>query len=115
MGNIAVEKTSLAAKFATDAPYIAAFSADPGTTGAATNELTGGTYARVAASWVAGAAGVQTATCNLNVPAGSALTHIAACASGTAGTADLKDRVAVTWTTNGTAAIAQVTATFTQT
>lgn len=110
--NISTEKTALAAKFATDAPYLVLFSADPGTGGAATNEIPG---TRTAASWAAGAAGVQTGSANISLPANQVVTHAGACASNVQGTADVKDRVAVTWQTLTAASVAGVAATFTQT
>lgn len=88
---ITAEKNSLATKYAQDAAYCALFTANPGTTGSATNEVTGGSYARVAISWGAASNGVIVGTATLNVPSGVTITHAAACASGVAGTADLKD------------------------
>lgn len=87
MGMTTAEKEALAAKVATDAPYAALFTADPGSTGTATGEVTGGTYARVALSWVAGSSdGVYTGTATLNVPAGTTITHGAICSATTGAT-----------------------------
>lgn len=112
---ITAEKNSLATKYSTDGAYMALFTADPGTTGSATNEVTGGSYARVAISWGAASGGVITGTATINVPASTTITYAAVCASGTAGTADLKDRVAITSQTFATAGTYAATATFTMT
>jgi len=67
--NVAVDSiTALAQKFSLH-------TANPGTTGA--NEVTGGSYARVAAAWAAasGAVAHPSATATLNVPGGTTITH----------------------------------------
>ena len=100
VGAIAVtaEKNSLATKYGTDAPYGAIYTADPGTTGTSTGEVTGGApaYNRKAISWGAAAAGVITGSCTFDVPTGTTVTYTAVCASVTPGTADVKDRIAIT-------------------
>lgn len=55
--------------------HIGLHDGDPGTTG--TNELTGGTYARIAVTWAAAAAGVRDNSnqMDFNVPAGKTVTH----------------------------------------
>lgn len=110
------EKNSLATKYGTDAGFGAIFTADPGTTGTVTGEVSGGSpaYARKALSWGAASGGVITATATFDVPASTTVTYAAVCASGTAGTADLKDRVAVTSQTFATQGTYQVTFTFTE-
>ncbi|MGZ4663716.1 MAG: phage tail fiber protein [Frankiaceae bacterium] len=114
---ITAEKNSLATKYGTDAPYGAIFTADPGTTGTATGEVTGGSpaYARKAISWGAPANGVITGTATFDVPAGTTVTFAAVCASATAGTADLKDRISVTSQNFASQGTYAVTFTYTQT
>lgn len=116
---IGAEKDSLANKYAADAPYGALFSSDPGTTGAATGEISGGSpaYARKAISWStsSGGAGVVTGAPTFDVASGTTVTFTAVCASSTATTADLKDKVAVTSQAFASQGSYQVTYTYTQT
>jgi hypothetical protein len=64
--------------------YISLHSASPGTTGA--NEITGGTYARVATTWSAAAASSRAGSAVvINVPAGVTITHFGIYTLGTAG------------------------------
>ncbi|MGZ4663599.1 MAG: phage tail fiber protein [Frankiaceae bacterium] len=111
------EKNSLATKYATDAVAGALFTADPGTTGSVTGEVAGGSpaYARKTLSWGAASNGVVTASATFDVPAGTTVTYAAVCSSATAGTADLRDRVAVTSQTFATQGTYTVTFTFTET
>lgn len=112
---ILAQRQALATKFGTDAPYGLLFTAAPPTTGAATNEVTGGTYARKALSWGAPDSSAKiTGTATFDVPAGVTVTHFGMCASATAGVADVKDFTAITSQTFSTAGTLQVTATFTQ-
>jgi hypothetical protein len=54
--------------------YISLHSASPGTTGA--NEITGGTYARVATTWGAESGGVSVGSqVTINVPAGATIAY----------------------------------------
>jgi hypothetical protein len=119
VGAIAVtaEKNSLANKYAADAPYGAIFTADPGTAGNATNEVTGGTpaYARKAINWGAAANGVTTGSATFDVPAGTTVTYTGVCASVTAGTNDVKDRIAITSQNFATQGTLTVNYTYTQT
>lgn len=65
--------------------YVSAHTADPGTTGA--NEVTGGSYARQAASLPTGAAGSGTAPAvNIPIPAGTTVKWIGVWTAATAGT-----------------------------
>jgi hypothetical protein len=111
------EKNSLATKYGTDGTFAALFTADPGTTGTATGEVTGGTpsYARKAISWGAASGGVITATVTFDVPTGTTVTFAGVCSSGTAGAATVIDKIAVTsqaFASQGTYAL---TLTYTQT
>jgi hypothetical protein len=62
------EKNNLATKYGTDCLYAALFTTAPSGSTPGT-EVSGGSYARVAVSWGAPAAGVMSATCSFNVPA----------------------------------------------
>lgn len=68
------------------ATFISLHTADPSTTG--TNEVTGGSYARVAATWGTPAAGSVTATAPvvISIPAGTTITHWGLWTASTAGT-----------------------------
>jgi hypothetical protein len=87
------EKNTLATKYGTDATHVALFTADPGTTGTATGEVTGGSYARKPITWGAVSNGVITGTvANIDVPA-STITHIGLCGGLTG--ANVIDRIAL--------------------
>ena len=90
------EKNSLATKYGTDSTYAALFTADPGTSGTVTGEVTGGSpaYARKAITWGSPSGGVITATVTFDVPASTTVTFAAVCSAATGAT--LLDRVAVT-------------------
>lgn len=108
------EKNSLATKYGTDAAYAALFTADPGTTGSVTGEVTGGSpaYARKAITWGAAAGGVITATVTFDVPAGTTVAYAAVCSASTS--ANLLDRVTVTSQNFATQGTYQLTLTYTQ-
>lgn len=106
------EKNSLATKYGTDAAWGALFTADPGTTGAVTGEVTGGTYARVALTWGAASGGVVTASGTFNVPAGTTVTYVGTCTASTGAT--LIDRVTVTSQNFATAGTYVVAFSFTE-
>lgn len=109
------EKNSLATKYGTDAAYAALFTADPGTTGTVTGEVTGGSpaYARKAITWGAASNGVVTATVTFDVPASTTVTFAGVCSLATG--ANLLDRVAVTSQAFATQGTYQLTLTYTQT
>lgn len=108
-------KNTLAARYATAAPYGALFTADPGTTGSATGEVSGGSYARAALGWSSASNGaVSSAATLFNVPSGVTVTYFGVTASSTAGTADVQDSVAVTSQTFSTAGTYTVTANYAQ-
>ena len=90
------EKSSLATKYTADAVYGALFTADPGSTGTVTGEVSGGSpaYARKAITWGSPTNGVVTGTCTFDVPPGTTITFAGVC-SGSTG-ANLLDKVAVT-------------------
>ena len=95
---VTVEKNSLASKYAADALFASIYTADPGVTGTATGEVTGGApaYARKSIAWGAPASGVITATVTFDVPTGTTVAFAAVNTAGVAGAADVRDRIAVT-------------------
>lgn len=112
------EKNSLATKYGADATFGALFTADPGTTGTATGEVTATgspAYARKALTWGAASGGVVSVTVTFDVPASTTVTFAGVCSSGTQGAATVLDRVAVTSQAFATQGTYQVTFTFTET
>lgn len=104
-------KETLATTYTGLASHASLHTADPGTTG--TSEVTGGTYARVAITWVPGGSdGISTASVSFNVPASTATTHVALWSAITGGT--FRDK-AVCVIPSGTARVVPVNLTFTQT
>jgi hypothetical protein len=118
----AAERKSLANKYAADNPFGTLFSADPGTAGNATNELSGSggspVFARKALSWSApvttGVTEVITATATFDIQAGVAVAYAGVAASGTLATNDIKDSVAAVYNSQPTQGTATVTFTYTQ-
>src|SRR5690242_3069751 len=111
------QRTALAAAYATNAPYGALFSANPGTSGAATGELTGGSpaYARKAAGWGTAANSVVTSSSMVfDVGSGSTVAYFGVCGSATATTADVRDVVSLTSQAFASQGQYTVTATYTQ-
>ena len=93
------QRTALAAAYASAAPYGALFTADPGTSGTATGEVTGGSpaYARKAAGWgTAANSAVSSGSMVFDVPSGTTVTYFGLTVAGTAGGADVRDSVALT-------------------
>jgi hypothetical protein len=65
--------------------YISAHTGDPGTTG--TNEVAGGTYARVDTTWPSGTAGSSTGTqVSINIPGGNTVSYWGVWSAVSAGT-----------------------------
>jgi hypothetical protein len=103
------------------ATFAALFTADPGTTGTATGEVTATgapAYARkpftAGAAWSAASNGVVTASVTFDVPAGTTVTFVAVCSSVTQGAATVLDRIAITSQPFGTQGTLTVNFTFTQ-
>lgn len=112
------QRNALATAYGAAAPNGALFTADPGTSGAATGEVTGGSpaYARKALNWGAASASVITsAATTFDIPAGTTVTFAGNTVSATAGTADVRDKVAVTSQAFASQGTYIVTATYTQT
>lgn len=107
-------KNTLATSYKTAVVYAALFTADPGSTGTVVGEVTGGAYARVAIAWGAASGGVVTGTATINVPAGTTIIFAGGCTSGTGGTSDLLDKVAITSQNFATAGTYALTLTFTE-
>jgi hypothetical protein len=109
-------KSVLSDAYKAEAPYGALFTADPGTTGSATGEVTGGApaYARKAISWGTSTNGVVSGTATFDVPSGTTVTYAGVCKTITATTADVRDRVSVTSQTFSTQGTYTVTFTFTE-
>lgn len=113
---ILAQRNAMATAYGVAAPFGALFTADPGTSGTVTGECTGGspTYNRKAMSWGAPSASVVTGTPTFDVASGTTVTFFGVAVSVTPGTADLRDKVAVTsqgFSSQGTYA---VTGTYTQ-
>jgi hypothetical protein len=113
---ILAQRNALATAYGTNAPNAALFTADPGTTGTVVGEVTGGApaYARKAVGWGAASASAITGAPVFDVPAGTTVTFAGVTVSATAGTADLRDRVAVTSQAFSSAGTFTVTFTYTQ-
>lgn len=104
-------KETLATTYTGMAGFASLHTADPGTTG--TSEVTGGTYARVAITWVPGGSdGISTASVNFNLPASTATTHVGLQSAASAGT--FRDK-ATCVIPSGTARVVTVNLTYTQT
>lgn len=114
---IMAQKDALANAYAAAAPYGGLASADPGSTGAATNELTGGSpaYARKPLNWsTANGTGQVSGSATFDVPPGGNAAWFFVASSNVAGAATVRDTSDVidqTFASQGTYA---VTATYTQ-
>lgn len=110
------QRNALATAYGAAAPFGTLFTADPGTTGTVTGEVTGGApaYARKSMAWGAAAASAITGAPTFDVPAGATVTFFGVTAAGVLATADLRDRVAVTSQAFASQGTYQVTATYTQ-
>jgi hypothetical protein len=114
---VLAQRNALATSYGTAAPYGALFSADPGTSGSVTGEITGGAppYARKALSWgAASASAITSGATAFDVASGVTVTFFGVCVSSTATTADLRDKVGVTSQAFASQGAYTVTATYTQ-
>jgi hypothetical protein len=113
---ILAQRNAMATAYGTAAPYGDLFTADPGTTGTVTGEVSGGSpaFARKSMAWGAAAASAITGTATFDVPSGTTVTYFGVTVSSTLATADLRDRVAVTSQAFASQGTYQVTATYTQ-
>lgn len=114
---ILAQRNAMATAYGAAAPYGTIFTADPGTSGTVTGEVTGGTptYARKAMSWGAAASSAVTGAPTFDVPSGTTVTYFGVCVSSTLTTADLRDKAAVTSQAFASQGTYTVTATYTQT
>jgi hypothetical protein len=114
---ILAQRNAMATAYGVAAPYGCLFTADPGTSGSVTGEVTGGSpaYARKAMSWGAASSSAITGAPVFDVPASTTVTYFGVAVSGTATTADLRDKVAVTSQAFASQGTYTVTATYTQT
>jgi hypothetical protein len=109
------QRNRLATSYATGAPYAALFTADPGTSGSANNEVSGGSYTRPALNWGTASNGsVTSSATSFNVPTNTTVTYFGVTASGTPATADVQDSAAVTSQSFASAGTYTVTAIYTQ-
>lgn len=110
------QRNAMATAYGAAAPNGAIFTADPGTSGSATGEVTGGSpaYARKAINWGAAAASAITGAPTFDVPSGTTVTFAGVTVSATATTADVRDKVAVTSQAFASQGTYQVTYTYTQ-
>ena len=110
---IDAQKNAAATAYGTGATHGLLFTtAAPPTTGAATSEVAGGTYARKALTWSSPSAGVMTASATFDIPAGVTVRAVGV-ASASSG-ATVRDWVAVTEQAFATAGTYVVTLTYTQ-
>lgn len=115
--SILAQRNAMATAYGVAAPYGDLFtSTGPGTTGAATNEVTGGSpaFARKPLSWGAPSASVITGTATFDVGSGITVTTFGVTVSSTLTTADVRDAVTVTSQTFASQGTYAVTATYTQ-
>jgi hypothetical protein len=113
---VLAQRNALADAYGVAAPHGAIFTADPGTSGTATGEVTGGSpaYARKAMSWGAASASAITGAPVFDVPASTTVTFFGVCSSNVAGAATVRDKVAVTSQAFASQGTYTVTATYTQ-
>lgn len=113
---VLAQRNAMATAYGAAAPYGSIFTADPGTSGSVTGEVTGGSpaYNRKAISWGAASASAISGAPVFDVPAGTTVTHAGVCVSVTPGTADLRDKVAVTSQAFASQGTYTVTYTYTQ-
>lgn len=113
---VLAQRNAMATAYGVAAPYGALFTADPGTSGTATGEVSGGSpaYARKAISWGGPSASAVTGAPVFDVPSGTTVTFAAVCASSTATTADVRDSAAVTSQAFSSQGTYTVTLTYTQ-
>lgn len=109
------ELDSLAVKFDVDGSHAALFTADPGLSGTAVGEVSGGSpaYARQPITWSAPSTGVITATATFDIPAGTTLLYAGVCSASTGAT--VIARTAITSVTLGVQSTYVLTLTFTET
>ena len=110
------QSNAVATAYGVAAPYGDLFTADPGTSGSVTGEVTGGSpaFARKSMAWGAPSASVITGVPVFDVPSGTTVTYFGVTVSSVLTTADLRDKVAVTSQAFASQGTYTVTATYTQ-
>lgn len=113
---VLAQRNALADAYGTAAPYGAVFTADPGTSGTATGEATGGSpaYARKAMSWSSASSSAISGAPVFDIASGQTITYFGVCSSNTPGAATVRDRVSVTSQAFASQGTYTVTATYTQ-
>jgi hypothetical protein len=88
--------------------YVSLHTADPGTTGA--SEVTGGTYARVAATWNTPSSGSVTnnAALSINLPASTTVTYFGVWSASTSGTYYIGGALSPSVTTGASAGVVTI-------
>lgn len=112
------QKNTLATSYGTAATHAALFTADPGGTGTATGEVSGGSpaYNRRVNAWGAASNGVITSTpAAFDVPSGTTVTFAGVTSSITPGAATVLDKAAVTSQNFASQGTYTLTLTYTQT
>jgi hypothetical protein len=116
---ITAQRQAVANAYGTAAPYGVLFNGVPASTGAATNELSGGGYARQAMSWGAATAAspsvITSTAAAFSVGSGVTVDHAGVAVSVTAGTADIRDTGTVTSQLFSSAGTYTLTVTFSET
>lgn len=114
---VLAQRNAMATAYGVAAPNAALFTADPGTSGTATGECTGGSpaYTRKAVSWGAPSASAVTGAPVFDVASGTTVTFAGVTVSATPATADVRDRVAVTSQAFASQGTYTCTMTYTQT
>lgn len=108
------QRNALATAYGAAAPFGALFTADPGTSDAATNEVVGAAYSRVAMSWGAASASAITGVPVFTVPSGVTVSYFGVTVGGTKTTADVRDSADVIDQAFASQGTYTVTATYTQ-
>lgn len=116
--SILAQRNAMATAYGVAAPNGSLFtSTGPGTTGAATNEVTGGSpaFARKALTWGGvSASAITGAAVPYDIPSGTTVTTFGVCVSTTLTTADVRDSVAITSQAFASQGTYTITPTYTQ-
>lgn len=115
---ILAQRNAMATAYGVAAPNGSMFtSTGPGTTGAATNEVTGGSpaFARKALSWgAASSSAITSAATAFDIPSGTTPTFFGVTVGAVLTTGDVRDAVAITSQVFSSQGTYTVTATYTQ-
>lgn len=104
-------RENLAIEYGSNATHAAAHTADPGS--GMTNEVSGGSYARQALTWTAGAVdGEVTASATFDIPSGTSVSHVTTTDAATGGSQI--DKVTATYNSQPNDGTLTVNFTYTQ-